>query len=124
MCGFLSHSVLSLIELSSGQPPIVSFRNCFGRLDYWFGTNLFQHLHVQPDDSITITNLFDLGVQNGSFTTFQVALPIGIRIVPLKEGRLDLFYFSRPEFQLCVQHARRPVYGISMSVKLTHDAEK
>ncbi|KAJ7161993.1 hypothetical protein C8R43DRAFT_947479 [Mycena crocata] len=35
------------------------------------------HLHVQPGDSITLTNLVDLGVQNGSFTTFQVALPIG-----------------------------------------------
>ncbi|KAJ7479797.1 hypothetical protein FB451DRAFT_1395353 [Mycena latifolia] len=35
------------------------------------------HLHVQPDDSITIVNLVDLGVQNNSFTTFEVALPIG-----------------------------------------------
>ncbi|KAJ7479783.1 hypothetical protein FB451DRAFT_1449094 [Mycena latifolia] len=34
-------------------------------------------LHVQPDDSITIVNLVDLGVQNNSFTTFEVALPIG-----------------------------------------------
>ncbi|KAJ6589306.1 hypothetical protein B0H19DRAFT_1226866 [Mycena capillaripes] len=35
------------------------------------------HLHVQPDDSITITNLVDLGVQNDSFTTFKVTLPLG-----------------------------------------------
>ncbi|KAJ7741203.1 hypothetical protein DFH07DRAFT_1064052 [Mycena maculata] len=35
------------------------------------------HLHVQPGDSITITNLVDLGIQNGSFTTFPVALPLG-----------------------------------------------
>ncbi|KAJ7199702.1 hypothetical protein GGX14DRAFT_572732 [Mycena pura] len=30
------------------------------------------HLHVQPNDSITLTNLVDLGVQNSSFTTFQI----------------------------------------------------
>ncbi|KAJ7747116.1 hypothetical protein DFH07DRAFT_962587 [Mycena maculata] len=35
------------------------------------------HLHVQPGDSITLTNLVDLGLQNSTFTTFQVALPIG-----------------------------------------------
>ncbi|KAJ6566736.1 hypothetical protein B0H19DRAFT_1374178 [Mycena capillaripes] len=35
------------------------------------------HLHVQPDTSITITNLVDLGLQNSTFTTWQVNLPIG-----------------------------------------------
>ncbi|KAJ6602777.1 hypothetical protein DFH09DRAFT_451413 [Mycena vulgaris] len=36
------------------------------------------HLHVQPGDSISLTNLVDLGVQNNTtFTTFKVALPIG-----------------------------------------------
>ncbi|KAJ7487287.1 hypothetical protein B0H11DRAFT_1913449 [Mycena galericulata] len=35
------------------------------------------HLHVQPDAFINITNLVDLGVQNGTFTTFVVALPLG-----------------------------------------------
>ncbi|KAJ6462730.1 hypothetical protein DFH09DRAFT_1113764 [Mycena vulgaris] len=35
------------------------------------------HLHVQPGDSIAVSNLVDLGVQNNAFTTFQVALSIG-----------------------------------------------
>ncbi|KAJ6629874.1 hypothetical protein B0H10DRAFT_2208444 [Mycena sp. CBHHK59/15] len=35
------------------------------------------HLHVQPGLSITETNLFDLGVQNNTFTTFTVTLPVG-----------------------------------------------
>ncbi|CAK5274332.1 unnamed protein product [Mycena citricolor] len=35
------------------------------------------HLHVQPNLLINVTNLFDLGIQNGTFTTYQVALPVG-----------------------------------------------
>ncbi|CAK5276557.1 unnamed protein product [Mycena citricolor] len=34
------------------------------------------HLHVQPNLLINVTNLFDLGIQNGTFTTYQVALPV------------------------------------------------
>ncbi|KAL0947958.1 hypothetical protein HGRIS_010586 [Hohenbuehelia grisea] len=34
------------------------------------------HLHVQPDRSITITNLRDLGVQNQTFMKWVVDLPI------------------------------------------------
>ncbi|KAF8212719.1 hypothetical protein K438DRAFT_1805000 [Mycena galopus ATCC 62051] len=35
------------------------------------------HLHVQPDNLINVTNLVDLGLQNGTSTTYQVNLPIG-----------------------------------------------
>ncbi|KAJ6624715.1 hypothetical protein B0H10DRAFT_2430762 [Mycena sp. CBHHK59/15] len=35
------------------------------------------HLHVQPEALINVTNLVDLGVQDGTSTTFQVALPLG-----------------------------------------------
>ncbi|KAJ7244370.1 hypothetical protein C8J57DRAFT_1525222 [Mycena rebaudengoi] len=38
-----------------------------------------QHLHVQPEALINVTNLVDLGNQTGTSTTFVVALPLGQR---------------------------------------------
>ncbi|KAJ6493430.1 hypothetical protein C8R45DRAFT_928181 [Mycena sanguinolenta] len=35
------------------------------------------HLHVQPSNLINVTNLVDLGIQNGTSTTFPVTLKIG-----------------------------------------------
>ncbi|KAJ6462177.1 hypothetical protein C8R45DRAFT_1027517 [Mycena sanguinolenta] len=35
------------------------------------------HLHVQPSNLINVTNLVDLGLQNGTSTTFPVTLEIG-----------------------------------------------
>ncbi|KAF8212721.1 hypothetical protein K438DRAFT_1957338 [Mycena galopus ATCC 62051] len=48
----------STLEVVWGQPPPL-------------------HLHVQPDSLINVTNLVDLGLQNGTSTNFQVNLPIG-----------------------------------------------
>ncbi|KAF7350582.1 hypothetical protein MSAN_01618200 [Mycena sanguinolenta] len=48
----------TVLEVVWGQPPPI-------------------HLHVQPSNLINVTNLVDLGLQNGTSTTFPVTLKIG-----------------------------------------------
>ncbi|KAJ7263628.1 hypothetical protein B0H12DRAFT_1230915 [Mycena haematopus] len=48
----------TVLEVVWGQPPPI-------------------HLHVQPSNLINVTNLVDLGLQNGTSTTFPVTLQIG-----------------------------------------------